>query len=593
MIRTQRMQRIQRTHRIRRTNLKRIYSSRTRRLFTVLLLCLGIAGLLAGCGAGAAGEPDSPASEGNGNETVSEQLQETQSIDTGEEDFSGETEESEGFNGAEGGESADDVQSTVRNCPEVELVRCSRFESRDSEQGLVSLLSAQYDMVRLSEDSADRWPRLADALADAQFNFRRGMESELDEYARLAGEQYENYPEMFAAPYEDNSTVTVRRTDSRALSLLRSVSVYTGGAHPYYYFVSDNYDSVTGRQLSLGDVCQNMDGLKDILEERLLEQYGEDIFFDLHETLSSYGTESFTWTLEPESLTVWFSPYELAYYAAGAQVVRLPLEKYPELFGGWTDMEEDVPWAMYPNLWEEAVYAADADGEVRTVSLEGEYNSLNECYTSFSVQCGGTSLTEQLTAYELTPVLMYDGDGHCYLLADASGDNDLHSLYVYELTDSGAEKCAEMDNAGFACWRSVEEQGYIRRPPVETEAFTLTRRCRLLGSCDMRGLFCLDMAGQIQTVRDWYDIPGEIVLTARKELTLPVAETSGGEETGESGTVPQGAELSMIRTDGESWVDVSYGGRLYRINVRIGEDGEQYIDGEAAESLFSGILFAG
>ena len=207
--------------------------------------------------------------------------------------------------------------------PEVELLRTYRYEGDDAAQ-YVSLLAAHYDVARLSEESAVLYPQLAAALVNFSDSFRRDKEAGLDEELSWAREQYEWMPDTFYA-YSDESSLTVRRADAQAVSLLYLHYSYTGGVHPNHYYAALNYDTAAGREIALGDVVSDFNGLKTEMEKRLIDEYGEDTFFDLHDQLQTYTSEQFAWTLEPEGLRFYFSPYELAPYAAGSQQVFLPL----------------------------------------------------------------------------------------------------------------------------------------------------------------------------------------------------------------------------------------------------------------------------
>ena len=76
--------------------------------------------------------------------------------------------------------------------------------------------------------------------------------------------------------------------------------------------------------------------------EKLLAEYGEDAFYADPDTLLSdyfaWDEEAETyrpsWTLGEESLTIWFSPYEIAPYAAGLLHAEIRFDEAPEIFTG-------------------------------------------------------------------------------------------------------------------------------------------------------------------------------------------------------------------------------------------------------------------
>ena len=474
--------------------------------------------------------------------------------------------------------------------PEVELVRTYRYEGENGSR-YVSLLEANYDVAQLSEESAALYPQLAGALANFSDSFRRDKETGLDEELSWAREQYDWMPDAFYA-YSDESPLTVRRADTQAVSLLYLHSSYTGGIHPNRYYAALNYDTAVGREIALGDVVSDFDGLKTEMEKRLIDDYGEGTFFDLHEQLQTYSSEQFTWTLEPEGLRFYFSPYELAPYAAGSQQVFFGFDEFPAFFSGAYGKQEG-DWAMPFSAWEDLAFHQGAGGagdllRVETITDNDYY------FNGLKIIYNGQSLTEEeLWAYEFVPVLLHSESYGDFLYIDCLFDNDYHMLLVYRLEEGGPVFAGRMTDTGF--YQSWQENGQtVSRAPTDPGALLLRQHCDLMSTYDVPMRCHLSESGKPESERDWFDIPGERVLTALREMEFALVDAGSARETGQRGVIPAGAKVTMSRTDCQSYVDLAWEGELYRVYITVDEIGwPQYINGVELDECFDGTIFVG
>lgn len=535
---------------------------------TAFLLCLCLcAGLFTGCG-GRDEDTQQP-----------EQLREPAGNTSGAE----ETEDGEGLD-------PEPAAPAPPLLPQVELVRTYRYENDNSTQ-YVSFLESYYEVARLPEESAELYPVLADALEDYGYSFRKSKDDELDEELSWALEQYEWAPDTFSA-YTDESSLTVCRADTQAVSLLYLHSSYTGGIHPNHYYTALNYDTATGRAIALEDVVSDLSALKTALEERLTGVYGEDTFFDLHAQLQEVQSEYFTWTLEPEGLRFYFSPYELAPYAAGSQQVFFSFDEAPAFLSD-TYGKQEGDWAMSFSLWEDMTFhqgAGSSGGALRVETISDEDYNVN----GLKIVYNGQSLVEdEIWAYDVTPALLHSDEFGDFLYIDCASDNDYHALLVYRLEEDGPVRVGRMNETGF--FESWQEDGQtVFRAPTDPGALLLKRRSSMMSTYDVAMLCHLSESGKPETERDWFEVPGEHVLTALREMEFALIDAESGLETGRRGVIPAGAEVTMARTDCESYVDLAWEGELYRAYITKDESGwPEYIDGVELEECFDGTMFAG
>lgn len=549
---------------------------------SALLLCLCLCvGFFTACGGDGGGAQKlqqlwdrvGPASDAQGTENGDEAIQSPEQTP-----------------GTEEPEQTRDPEASERSrLPEVELVRTYRYEGENGAQ-YVSLLEAHYDVAQLSSESAALYPRLAGALADFAGGFRENNEAALDEELSWAREQYEWMPEAFYA-YSDHLSLTVRRADTQAVSLLYLHSSYTGGIHPNSFYSTLNYDTATGREISLEDVVSDFSGLKTEIENRLADTYGEDLFFDIHNQLPTYGSDQFTWTLEPEGLRFYFSPYELASYAAGVQQAFIGFEEAAALFTGAYGKQEG-DWAMPFSVWEDLSFHRGAGGSGDTLRVETVTD--NDYISGLKIIYNGRSLTEEeLWAYDAAPVLLHSEAFGDFLYIDCPFDNDYHMLLVYRLEEGGPVFAGRMTDTGF--YEAWQESGQtVSRAVTDPGALLLTRHCNLMSTYNVTMHCRLSKSGKPESERDWFDIPAGHVLTARREMEFALINAESGQETGQRGTIPSGAQVTMARTDCQSYVDLAWEGALYRAYITMGEYGwPEYIDGIELEDCFDGTMFAG
>lgn len=139
----------------------------------------------------------------------------------------------------------------------------------------------------------------------------------------------------------DLNRVDFVRSDSNITSVLKTYDWFGGGAHGGYGYGTYNYDSKTGKQITLDKIIGDEQGFYDVLEKRLKEDYPEVEYYDNDNIIQNYTLNDldpdeqkykFSWTLGYRSLTVYFQQYEVAPYAAGIQIIDLPFDEYSNLF---------------------------------------------------------------------------------------------------------------------------------------------------------------------------------------------------------------------------------------------------------------------
>ena len=199
-------------------------------------------------------------------------------------------------------------------------------ETLSEERDGTTLCTVTYPTLSLSDEDAAVYPALAAAFASLNSD---GATNSTSAYGQLLSAAADDYDRRAAAesaqaaasdgaeeggvtPFEmfyRYDDLTLPRADSRAVSILYSMTSFSGGVHGNYYYYSTNLDTATGRALSVGDVVTNMAQLRALLETALRDKYPDAGFEVMEDALNAYFADpaSITWTLDYQGISFFFS----------------------------------------------------------------------------------------------------------------------------------------------------------------------------------------------------------------------------------------------------------------------------------------------
>lgn len=131
--------------------------------------------------------------------------------------------------------------------------------------------------------------------------------------------------------YALHGSYSVLRPSQDAVSLVFEIWTYTGGAHGNLDIITLNYSLITGQRLNFVDIFEDVDKALSLLSEQSrkvlsrrlaggrMDQWILDGTTQDVENFSSLG-------LTRQGVRVYFQPYQVAAWAAGAQEVDIPLD---------------------------------------------------------------------------------------------------------------------------------------------------------------------------------------------------------------------------------------------------------------------------
>lgn len=133
--------------------------------------------------------------------------------------------------------------------------------------------------------------------------------------------------------YMCSTTYEPVRLDSSVLSLVGTVSVFSGGTHPENISTAVTYDLLTGLPLSSSAVLQetvSVDELISLITEALAPQADhlyEDYISLVSDKFSGGIDQNPDWYFSTDGLCFFFSPYEIGPFASGTCVATIPYGK--------------------------------------------------------------------------------------------------------------------------------------------------------------------------------------------------------------------------------------------------------------------------
>ncbi|MEE0955045.1 MAG: hypothetical protein U0L49_04420 [Eubacterium sp.] len=392
--------------------------------------------------------------------------------------------------------------------------------------------------------------------------------------------------------YSEEYTNTIQRSDEKVFSLVTSGYGFLGGVHPNYWYRAHNYDPESGRELAFSDLVKDQDLFVSAACQELRKEYP-----DIDQGLIVDSLESGLQELIEENciqvtagytgLNLWLSPYDLTPYAAGAHMVFLSYDAYPELVDqSLTEVPDSYAYHMIGGAPTEIV---DRDSGSLSLKAVSTFNSDNySC--SLTVTCGEqTENFSEEGCYGQNLCLVHV-NGRNYLYVCGSYDDDWESIKVIALSPDRMSLTSsdQLKNIGF--------HGFY---PVDPANMVLESRTNMLSTCGIRRYYSAggDGVPNAQTpywfYMDWRaENPDLPILTSKVDLQMEEVENPG-QEHGQEITIPAGTAFDFVATDDSTYAVLRTDqGKL----VLVEADNSSWpvmVNGMELDAAFDGTFFAG
>ncbi|MCR4901269.1 MAG: DUF3298 and DUF4163 domain-containing protein [Butyrivibrio sp.] len=230
--------------------------------------------------------------------------------------------------------SPDKSEAETENGMEEDAIAMIINHPVSSKYGDVEKAYGHYPEIILSDTVAKAYPKLKAQVDSYNTSWKENIEETVAEYAVWAQE----YTEDDEMEYSSEIDIQIVRCDDKMFSIVGNYMDYGGGAHPNHGTWTLNVDPATGKEYVISDVLNDTTDFPEIVREKLAENYPY-----IEEEVDSYyygegeafqdmlDNNSYHWSLTEKGLSIFFSPYEIASYAAGYSDVNIGNDEYPSL----------------------------------------------------------------------------------------------------------------------------------------------------------------------------------------------------------------------------------------------------------------------
>jgi|GEM_PF-4295758 len=136
-------------------------------------------------------------------------------------------------------------------------------------------------------------------------------------------------PNETPGPYSLTITYSTTSFSPDVVSFIFDTDTYTGGAHPNTFTTTETFNMKTGKEIALQDLfLPKSDYLKILSKEsraQVTANLGEYVVQDMLDSGTTEDPTNFqNFALYPDSMVIYFAPYDVAPYAAGPQTANIP-----------------------------------------------------------------------------------------------------------------------------------------------------------------------------------------------------------------------------------------------------------------------------
>lgn len=442
--------------------------------------------------------------------------------------------------------------------------------------------------IHLEEETKNAYPELSKSLDKLRSENIEEIVQFMDNFTEAAHEEESN--ESFSG-YKSECKYFVQRADHQILSIREDFYEYTGGAHGIAGSFGENFDPETGKSLVITDVVKDLSELISLVDEKLINQYGDEAFSDTpKESLLQYAVEDFEWTMSYQGLSLYFHSLNLNGYGSEEYMVTIWFDEAPELFVDNYMAQPEGHYAMaLPEGREIAMKICPGDDVEDTLSLNSMTDEATGWYQRLVFHINGQDYCsdEVYNISELSGhlVCLKNGEKEKFFIYAAMSFELHHQIAVYELTENGVVYCGSMENARFPGEWNSETNSYFGIVLNDPTKFELVSRTDLVGVVDGVKVCEADWeTGLPKTQSDDYKITADwCELTLKRPLVVEVLPEGDKEE------ILAGTTFKYLRTDNKTYVDfLMEDGRESRVYTEEVEE-ETVIRGENPNMIFEGL----
>ncbi|MCR5810892.1 MAG: hypothetical protein K6G34_05770 [Lachnospiraceae bacterium] len=433
----------------------------------------------------------------------------------------------------------------------------SREEISDKIDSGKGGVSAVHAVVELAQDLKEQFPKIWAAMKN--FNEFAEQNSALE---ITDGEtRYNAFRMRKDAPsflhLNSWTGIEITRADSGILSFFRTAYRYNRDIEPDYHEIYGmTIDSVSGRILSLNDIFIDTERLPQMIWEALVRSGwkdetdpGREEFIDILTTAVQGCREdgSFAWAIDPLGI-------EFGLNEASSQDGK-ELHRRERAY---------IPFSMCEEILRPGISGAAYDHMVHLTA--GDVKGV----TGYSIPS-----PEPVDFYSAYYIVQKSGGRYLYCTSDNHSD-------LYRIGEEGLEKTGEVDAE-----ISYEHFDHMSIP-LSPDSYKLYKSADLLQELFLEADAHSDDDGMV--VRDgYYELKtNPMPITTGSAFEAEIFEDSDSTESA-AGTVPEHSILTIVRSDGESFIDCKTedGEQIIRLYVEKDDSEGLIVNGHPADEVIA------
>lgn len=423
-------------------------------------------------------------------------------------------------------------------------------EAADTETDVTKAESREILITQEENEQLEYWLKeyqlSPKGLEEDLLQLRGNLELDMDEacYPELR-ESLERYAEQLRQHNDMNSyQVIVHRADKNILSFWELQSDLGS-------YIGYNFDTASGKALSIYDIIFDMDAFSTIVAEQLQKSYPDIRFGDnLTNKIKEIWKQSanFAWTMEYQGISCLFSAEAFETGTSEVLQVMIPFADISELIA---EQYQQIPEAYVIELNEKIpfIYDVGGDGSFDKISINRYFNDedkstgvkINEL-TSMGKYAYPTVYGENSRAY-----LVHMEEHKDYIIFYEEGDWDCSGEYVVYIAENN-----KIEYIG--CESIYLENVRITNPGVvkiknSTEPL-------LSGILQTEAYGFVAESGFLQTDNlDYYYLDSDRIVKTLVPLSVSSVDPYTGEIVDEKINLPAGSYMKLLRTDLLTWCD--------------------------------------
>ncbi|MBP5305050.1 MAG: DUF3298 domain-containing protein, partial [Lachnospiraceae bacterium] len=434
------------------------------------------------------------------------------------------------------------------------------------------LAYAKYNNISLLAGS-DTYPELAASLDEMSSGIKARTLGEF-EMLKSSVESDKDSEEGLLMNYFTEESTNIVRADDKAVSIVDVVSSYTGGAHENLGIYTYNYDTQTGKQLSLKDVIKDEEGFLKLIIDQAKKNADEGIVDPEEYIRKAYNEEGYwlSWVLSYTGIDVYFAPYEIASYAAGVITASVTFKDNPEIFN---DAYTKVPEYYEVALSGLGKVLADTNGDGAPEELtvwKIQSDEADDLY-KLVVYVGEKLIVddEEFLNFDYNCIFAHNSNGD-YIIIDGQSYNDCHTTRVYDI--ASGKMTDELLGTGLVRYGTYDDYPFCYEVAGNPEKKELFTRLEALGTYDAFRNYSLEDGKLKPETEYYYYDDGAVTLRNAVGLTLDVCDKDGN-VTGETDVKP-GEYFTYLYTDNATFMMCSLSdGTIVKLDMDISEYPQQ------------------